>query len=156
MATYEAVCQKILFHKPNTDANRICLHPIEKVPIPFHTVHLDHLGPFVKSNRGNSYVIVIVDSFTKYVHIKAVRNTSTRFVVNMIKELSVHFGTPTRMITDQGSLLTSHNFEQFCKDYAISHIKNATATPRANGQVEIYNRTILKALRTMSDAKDTK
>lgn len=45
------------------------LHPIPKVKTLFH------LGPFIKSKRGNAYLLVIVDRFTKYINIKAVRDT---------------------------------------------------------------------------------
>ncbi|KAF2891779.1 hypothetical protein ILUMI_14394 [Ignelater luminosus] len=32
------------------------LHPIPKVPVPFHTIHIDHLGPFEKTARkGERY-----------------------------------------------------------------------------------------------------
>lgn len=134
----------------------MCLHPIEKAPIPYHTLHIDHLGPFVKSSKSNQYVIAIIDSFTKYVYLKAVRNASVRPVVNAIRELGMHFGTPSRIVSDRGSAFTSSRFKRFCKDYNIEHIKNATATPRANGQVEITNRTILRALRPMSDENDRK
>lgn len=29
------------------------LHPIEKVAVPFHTVHIDHVRPFCRSTKGN-------------------------------------------------------------------------------------------------------
>lgn len=31
-------------------------HPLDKGNEPFHTVHLDHLGPFVLTERDNKYV----------------------------------------------------------------------------------------------------
>lgn len=148
---YINTCLECLFHKENRDASRVSLHPIDKVPSPCHTWHMDHLGPFVKSSKGNAYILVTVDSFTKYVFIKAVKDTSSRFVVNAIKDMSAHFGVPFRIITDRGSAFTSKNFEHFCTKHAIKHILNASSTPRANGQVERYNRTILHALRTMCD-----
>lgn len=144
---YITSCYECLFHKENTNARKMSLHPIEKTPTPFHTIHVDHLGPFVKSQRGNQYVIAIVDSFTKYVYIKAVRDTTTRLVLGAIKELGYHFGSPVRIITNRGTAFTSASFDKFCKE-------NATATPRANGQIEIYNHTILRALRPLSDQND--
>ncbi|KAJ8982553.1 hypothetical protein NQ317_005556 [Molorchus minor] len=40
--------------------------------------------------------------------------------------------------------------QDFCEKHNIRHILNAVATPRANGQVERINRTILSALTTTS------
>lgn len=40
----------------------------------------------------------------------------------------------------------SHKFKDFCRENGIVHVATAVATPRANGQVERYNRTILSML----------
>lgn len=42
-------------------------HPLEKGDTPFHTIHVDHVGPFVLTERENKYVLTIVDGFSKYV-----------------------------------------------------------------------------------------
>lgn len=52
--------------------------PIEKICIPFHTIHIDHLGPFVRSKNGNTHILTIVDGFTKYVFVRAVKNMKTK------------------------------------------------------------------------------
>lgn len=48
----------------------------------------------------------------------------------------------------QGSSFTSKHFEDFCKRHSIQHILTAVATPRANWQVERFNRTDLNSLLT--------
>lgn len=142
-------CVECLFQKEKGGAQGIELHPIEKIPIPQHTWHIDHLGPFVKSSRKNAYIIAIVDAFTKYVHLKAAKDTSTKFVIRAMDDIAIHFGSPSRVITDRGSGFTSKSFEKYCIDSNISHVLNATATPRANGQVERINRILVNSLRTM-------
>lgn len=64
------------------------------------------------------------------------------------------FGPPARIITDRGSCFTSQAMVTFCGKYGIKHIKNAVATPRANGQCERYNLTILNSLRCHSANDD--
>lgn len=129
------------------------MHPIPKVEVPFHTVHIDHIGPFVKSKRGNTHILVIVDSFTKFVFIKPVRNTKAQIVIDVLEEVFYTFRNPDRLITDRGSCFTSHLFRRMCLNKGIKHILNAVASPRANGQVERYNRTILNSL-TAQNLKD--
>lgn len=41
---------------------------------------------------------------------------------------------------------TSNSFKVFVTEKGIKHVLNAVATPRANGQVERYNKIILDAL----------
>lgn len=133
------------------------LHPIEKVEVPFHTLHIDHLGPFVRSKRGNSYLLVIVDSFTKFVFIKPVRNTKSLTTIKVLEDIFYTFRNPDRIISDRGTSFTSHTFKRFCVDKGIKHVLNAVASPRSNGQVERYNRTILNSLKAQNlnyDEKD--
>ena len=53
---------------------------------------------------------------------------------------------PRRIICDKGSAFISKKFVDFTKKVGIKTVYNATATPRANGQVERYNSTILNTL----------
>lgn len=114
--------------------------------MPFHTLHIDHLGPFVRSKRGNTHILTIVDGFTKFVFIRPVRNTNAQNVIKSLQDIFDIFRAPNRIVSDRGSCFTSHAFRRFCLDRGIKHILNAVASPRSNGQAERYNRTILDSL----------
>lgn len=43
------------------------LNPIPPGKRPFQIVHVDHLGPFVRSARRNQWILVFVDNMTKFV-----------------------------------------------------------------------------------------
>ena len=145
---YVSACLKCAHHKVPGGPKEGLLHAIPKVEIPFHTLHADHLGPFVRSKRGNTYLLVIIDAFTRYIIIKAVRDTKTASAIRVFKEHFGYFGTPNRLITDRGSCFTSAKFKSFTQKLGVKHILNAVATPRANGQVERFNRTVIDALGT--------
>lgn len=147
---YVASCLECAHHKVPSGLKAGELHPIPKVDKPFHTIHADHLGPFIRSKRGNTYILVVIDAFTKFISLFAVRNTKSSTSIRVFKEHFSYFGTPVRLITDQGTSFTSNTFKSFIKSTGIKHIHNAVATPRANGQVERYNRTILAALGSMN------
>jgi len=121
--------------------------------VPFHTLHADHLGLFIRSKRGNTYLLIIIDAFTKYINIKAVRDTKTMTAIRVFKEHFGYFGIPIRIITDRGTCFTSSRFKAFTREFKIKHVLNAVATPRANGQVERFNRTIINALGARSHGK---
>lgn len=153
---YVSSCLECAHHKVPGGKREGELHPIEKVTIPFHTVHADHLGPFIKSKKGNCYLLVLVDGFTKCINITPVRNTKSATTVRVVREHISYFGVPTRLITDKGSSFTSTAFKSFISNYGIKHVINAVATPRGNGQVERFNRTILDAISASSHGKDEK
>lgn len=122
------------------------LHPIPKVDCPFHTIHIDHLGPFVRSKKKNSYLLLIIDAFTKYIMLVPVKSTKTVHSIRAMKNYFHTFGVPKRLISDRGASFTAKRFKEYLHSLGIRHILNATASPRANGQVERYNRTVLAAL----------
>lgn len=153
---YVTSCLECAHHKAPGGKREGGLHPIDKPSVPFHTLHADHLGPFIKSKKGNCYVLVLVDGFTKYVIVKPVRDTKSATTIKVLKDHVSCFGVPTRLITDKGTSFTSGAFKEFTTSYGIKHIINAVATPRANGQVERFNRTILEALSTSTHGKDEK
>ena len=143
---YVQACVQCAYAKQTVHAKEGYLHTIEKIEVPFHTVHIDHLGPFVRSKRGNTHLLVIVEAFTKFVFIKPVRNTNTQNVMRALEDVFYTFRCPDRIISDRGSCFTSHAFKRFCLDKGIKHVLNAVSSPRSNGQVERYNRSILDAL----------
>lgn len=140
-----SACLECAYSKKSTTKEGL-LHPIDKVPLPFDTVHVDHLGPFVKSRKGNSYLLVLVDSFTKFSLVKPVRNTKSETAIKVLEDIFFTFRVPNRLISDRGTCFTSHRFKRFSQERGFKHILNAVASPRSNGQVERYNRTILNSL----------
>nr|CAI5823725.1 unnamed protein product [Callosobruchus analis] len=80
---YVESCLKCQYYKHRSGKKEGLLHAIPKMDLPFHTLQMDHVGPFVKSCRGNAYilVLVIVDAFTKLAIKEAVKDTRARYVI---------------------------------------------------------------------------
>lgn len=148
---YVRSCLECAFSKEPTGPKEGYLHPIHKVNRPFDTVHVDHLGPFVKSTKGKAYLLVLVDGYTKFCLLKPLQNLKSSLTIRALDDVFSIFGYPNRLISDQGSSFTARDFKKFCEESKIKHILNAVASPRANGQVERYNRTILDALTAYTD-----
>lgn len=85
---------------------------------------------------------------------KAVQSTKVGPVIHFVNEIINVFGVPRRIISDRGSCYTSKRFMNFCLELSVKLVHNATATPRANGQVERYNRTILSLLSASSSDEE--
>lgn len=90
------------------------LHPITPGKRPFEVINIDHIGPFVKSTRGNSYIMILIDNHTKYVKLYPAKSCSTEGVVTSLQSFILVFGTPKRIISDRGTAITSKAFESFC------------------------------------------
>lgn len=71
-------CLKCIYYSPPARSNERNLHGIEKVPEPFHTIHIDHFGPLPALKSKRKHVLAVIDSFTKFVKLYAVNGTSTK------------------------------------------------------------------------------
>lgn len=126
------------------------LHPLPKESIPLHTYHIDHLGPLESTHKNYKYILAIIDSFTKFAWLYPTKSTTTKEVITKLEHQKSIFGNPLTMITDRGTAFTSHEFQEYCKEEDIQHIKITTGLARSNGQVERLNSTIISVLSKLS------
>lgn len=62
-----------------------------------------------------------------------------------------YYSRPARIVSDRGTCFTSCELAEFLKKNNIVHVKNATASPQANSQVECMNRTITPMLSKVTE-----
>lgn len=132
------------------------LHPIPPGKRPFHTVHIDHVGPFTRSAKGNKFVLVAVDNLTKFVVLKAVRDTKASNVVKCMDELVCDFGAPVRIVSDRATCFVSEKFGDFRNQHGIQHVLTSPRHAQANGQVECVNAVLVPMLQASIDRVDCK
>ena len=78
---------------------------------PIEKCHLDILGPLPKTASGNSYVLLMVDQFTKWVEAAPMPDQSAETVSRTaIDYLFSGFGCPREIVTDQGANFNSQLF----------------------------------------------
>lgn len=92
---YVGSCIGCQFTKKPTGKQPGLLHPIPKVAVPFNTLHVDHMGPFCKSN-GKTYIFAIVDGFTKFVWLEAVASANTKGAITTLDKLIKVGNQPTK------------------------------------------------------------
>lgn len=152
---YVNSCLNCGYSKGNYGKTEGFLCPISKPNLPMETVHIDHVGPFPKTKTGFAYILTIVDSFTKYLVARPSKTLGSAECIKNLREIfSEYLGYPRRIVSDNGLAFTSRYFKEFTNNKQIKHVLTATATPRANGQVERYHRTLLDALRSVSSDDD--
>lgn len=151
---YVSSCLNCAYNKASTGKSSGYLHPIPKGRTPFHTLHMDHLGPFVRSKNGNEYILGIIDGYSKFIFIKPVRNLKSKTTIKVLKDIFCVVGVPKIIISDRGTSFTSLLFKRYVQSIGVKHVQNSVATPRANGQIERYNRTILESLAASNHGQD--
>ena len=81
---YVSSCK--LFLKTNTGHSpKIPLNSLEIPSVPFQTIHVDLLK-FHTPSKGNNFILVIIDAFSKFVITKAIKKKTPCTVIKAIFE----------------------------------------------------------------------
>jgi len=127
----------------NRNERETSLYPLPKSPM--EVLHVDHFGALQEMSDRRKHVLVIVDAFTRFTWLRAVRST-TKKIIKHLKNIFLTFGKPIDIVTDRGTALTSKEFTDFIKEFTVKHRLVAVAAPWANGTVERVNRFLKNSM----------
>ena len=86
-----------------------------KTGYPLERIQIDILGPLRETNRGNKYVAVEVDMYTKWPEAYALPNQEADIVAQAVMDNFVcRFGCPRGVLSDQGRNFESRLFRGLC------------------------------------------
>ncbi len=131
-------------------------HPLVQDPVgePLQRVAVDILGPLEPpTNRGNRYVLVVVDYLTKWAEAYAMPDQTAETVASVfVTEFVCRYGVPTQLHSDQGRQFEADLFQGMCDLLGIKKTRTTPLHPQSDGQTERMNRTLLDILSKL--AKD--
>ena len=122
------------------------MHPLEKGSRPLDTYHMDHLGPLESTKKVINTYLLSSTHLQKFVWIYTTKFTGTAEVLSHLEKQATIFGNPRRIVSHQGTAFSSGEFREYCREKAIHHHMTTTGVPRANGQIERVNRTVIPLL----------
>ena len=131
-------CQLVTKHVPPP--------PIKPTRLPdgaWQEVALDLLGPL----PGGEYLLVTVDYFSRWMEVDVIYSTTSATIIKCLDSHFARYGVPVGLRTDNGSNLVSEEMEKYLEEMGIIHHHTTPLWPRANGEVERENRSLLKAMR---------
>ena len=119
---------------------------------PFEMVEIDILGSLPVSISGNSKILCMIDTFTKYAITVPLPDEKEDTVARAIFQyLICTHGAPKKILTDRGAPFISMVNQALCRDLGITRTFTSGYHPMTNGQVERFNRTILSILAITGD-----
>ena len=114
---------------------------------PFEMVGVDIFGPLPLTARGNRYIVVMVDRFSRWTELSAVPDiTATTVADAVVEHVVLRHGCPNQILSDRGSQFTSKLFRRIASRLGIKKVFTSPYHPQTNGQVERHNRYIAAAL----------
>ena len=122
-------------------------YPVPKLPWSQVSVDLFEL-------YGKSY-IVIVDSYSGFIEIEPLQDTSAHSVIRIIKANIARYGIMNILVSDNGPQFSSREFCEFSTKYQFQHITSSPEYQQSNGlaerAVQTAKRLIKKAIQDNSD-----
>ena len=110
---------------------------------------LDILGPFPLGTRQMKFLVIGIDSFTKWVEVEPLANITQQNVKNFVwKNIVCRFGVPSMFVSDNGRQFDNALFKDFYEHFGIQNHYSSPAYPQANGLAEVANRSLLKIIKT--------
>jgi len=111
-------------------------------------VHADLFGPLKTSGKGNKFVLVITDAFSKYTVVVAIPNKEAETVSEAIfQHWIVRFSCPKMIVTDNGKEFANKIADKLYKRLGIEHRKTSVCHPQTNSAAESFNRTVIKYMK---------
>lgn len=113
---------------------------------PFQKVAADILELPITS-RGNRYVLVVQDYFSKYVNLYAIPDQRATTVAKCLFDNFIcQHGVPEMLHTDQGRQFESDLVKHLCQLLGIQKTRTSPYHPQCDGMVERFNRTLIDQL----------
>ena len=105
------ICQTV-----NTD-RQSRVPPLQPLPVEdsFSRVHIDILGPLPKSKQGHQYILLIVDSFSKWSEAFPLISMEAKEIAEiLVKEYFSRYGAPIILVSDRGRNFMSKLVSAIC------------------------------------------
>ena len=114
--------------------------PARNEPSPWPTpncawerIHVDFAGPL----EGLMFLIV-VDAFSKWPEVVQMSSTTATGTIKELTRIFAQQGFPKVLVSDNGTQFTSQEFQSYCQQHGIQHIRSPPYHPQSNGQAERF------------------
>ena len=141
-----STCDSCQRNKITTKSSSFILESVQPGE-PLELLSIDFFGPLVKTKYGYEYILVVMDTFTKYTKLYPLRKATSKATIRKIDDFIKNIGKPQKILTDQGTQFTSNKWKEALKEREIKLILTSIRHPQAN-MVERVNRELARFFRT--------
>ncbi|GFY26223.1 transposon Tf2-8 polyprotein [Trichonephila clavipes] len=125
--------------------------PVEQRKEPGETCHMDIFGPLKTTSKGNSYVLSMIDAFTKYIHIVPLPDIRSSMISKaFFDNYIVQRGCPHKLVVDNATYFKSSEIVEFCRIMGIHKRHKSSYSAHVNGRVEKPNQSVANILASIS------
>ena len=130
--------------------------PLCPIPVggPFHRIAVDVLQQPLTA-RGNQYVVVFLDYFTKWAEAFAVPDQRAETVAKLfVEQIMCQHSLPEELLSDRGTNFLSTLVQEICKALGVKKVNTSGYHPQTDGLVEKFNSTLTAMIAKSCDIKE--
>lgn len=143
------LCQEVKNTNKNLSGKMSTIIPEDDKDI----LAIDIFGPLPTSTGGVKYVLVVLNVFTKFVKLYALRKATTNAIINRLsKEYFPNILKPKRILADNGTQFSSIRWKKFLLDENIQYIYCSVRYPQGNPSERVM-RELGRLFRTYCHSK---
>ena len=139
------ICQKLSYIKPLINVPRFTLAHY----LPFECINIDTIGPLREDKHGNKHIVVIIDAFSRWVELYAVKSTEAIEGAKALLHTIGRFGIPSFLKSDRGSQFVNTVMKELTRLLLIEHELTTAYSHEENGIVERANKEVMRHLRAI-------
>ena len=132
VASYINSCPRCLRRKSQPDQAPLLNIEVNQ---PLELIHLDYLK--IEPSKGNvENVLIITDHFTRYAQAFPSKTQTALATAKLLwNNFILHYGFPSKIITDQGRNFESELIENLCQVAGVKKLRTSPYHPRQMGSV---------------------
>ena len=140
------ICKQV---KAGKERQQGLMEPI-RVKRPWDILGIDIFGPLPMTDRGNRFIIVMIDHATKFVLAEPTNNIVSETIIDFLDKHFNMFGYPQALLSDRGPQFTSWITREYCKFKNISKLFTTAYHPQGDGVAEAFMKFLGNGLRTLA------
>jgi transposase InsO family protein len=144
-------CETARKGKPPRQGQMVQYHPTRR----FELVAVDILEISPRSRRGNSKLLVIGDTFSRFAWAHPIKDEKVETVTRVLLDgWFLRYGPPEKLLSDRGKVFASNLLARVCEVLGIRKIFTSAYHPQTDGFVERLNRTLCRDLSAYVTAEE--
>lgn len=117
---------------------------------------VDLFGPLPQSPRGNKYIIVAMDQFSKLTKLYPIKNQKLDSIMDCLQMgYFSEIGIPNEILTDNGGQFITDRWQEFAMQMGFSVRKTSPYNPQSN-PVERVMRELGRIIRAYAHERQTR
>lgn len=139
------VCQKLSTLKVPIQANAFTTSTYE----PHQRLNMDSIGPLPPDEKGNCYILVLIDTFTRWIELFPIESVTALTTAMILLQHFGRFGQAQELQSDNGSQFVNEVIRELCLIIGSEHKRTLAYSSEENAIVERANKEVLRHLRAI-------